>query len=117
MLETRQTRRFLAIRENRGARLVTLSRRPASEIAAQVRLRAGTRLSSPALIADGNHARVDGFVYLAVDASAALVALGLQVGDLIIGLLITVVILRITWESWRTISAADPGQMIEPHHH
>jgi divalent metal cation (Fe/Co/Zn/Cd) transporter len=31
-----------------------------NELAAQVRLRAGRRLSSPALIADGNHARVDG---------------------------------------------------------
>ena len=45
-----------------------------NEIAAQVRLRAGRRLHSPALIADGNHARVDGFVSLAVIASAALVA-------------------------------------------
>ena len=45
-----------------------------NEIAAQVRLRAGRRLHSPALIADGNHARVDGFVSLSVIASAALVA-------------------------------------------
>src|SRR5215210_6484282 len=35
-----------------------------NEIAAQVRLRAGKRLSSPALVADGNHARVDAFVSL-----------------------------------------------------
>ena len=41
-----------------------------NEIAAQVRLRAGRRLSSPALIADGYHARTDGFVSLAVLASA-----------------------------------------------
>jgi divalent metal cation (Fe/Co/Zn/Cd) transporter len=47
-----------------------------NEIAAQVRLRAGKRLHSPAMIADGNHARVDGFVSLAVVASAALVAGG-----------------------------------------
>src|SRR4051794_11812841 len=45
-----------------------------NEIAAQVRLRGGRRLNSPALIADGNHARVDGFVSLAVVASAAVVA-------------------------------------------
>ena len=44
-----------------------------NEIAAQVRLRAGRRLSSPAMIADGNHARVDGFVSLAVVASAIVV--------------------------------------------
>jgi len=76
-----------------------------NELAAQIRLRAGRRLASPALVADGNHARVDGFVSLAVVASAIVVALGLQVGDPIIGLAITIVILRITWQSWRTIRA------------
>ena len=35
-----------------------------NELAAQVRLRAGRRLASPALVADGNHARIDGFVSL-----------------------------------------------------
>ena len=52
-----------------------------NEIAASVRLRAGRRLDSPALVADGKHARVDGFVSLGVIASAALVALGWQTGD------------------------------------
>ena len=47
-----------------------------NELAAQVRLRAGRRLASPALIADGNHARVDGFVSLGVVASALGVWLG-----------------------------------------
>ena len=75
-----------------------------NEIAARVRLRAGRRLSSPALIADGNHARIDGFVSLGVVGSAAVVALGFRTGDPLIGLLITVVILKITWDSWRTIS-------------
>jgi cation diffusion facilitator family transporter len=75
-----------------------------NEIAAQVRLRGGRRLDSPALIADGNHARVDGFVSLGVVGSAAVVALGAPVGDPIIGLVITAVILKITWESWTTIS-------------
>jgi cation diffusion facilitator family transporter len=74
-----------------------------NEIAAQVRLRGGRRLGSPALIADGNHARVDGFVSLGVIASAAIVALGAHIGDPIIGLLITLVILKITRDSWRTI--------------
>jgi cation diffusion facilitator family transporter len=76
-----------------------------NEIAAQVRLRAGRRLSSPALIADGNHARVDGFVSLGVVASAIVVALGLEVADPLIGLGITLVILKISWDSWRTVSA------------
>jgi cation diffusion facilitator family transporter len=76
-----------------------------NEIAARVRLRAGRRLNSPALVADGQHARVDGFVSLGVLASAAVVALGLSLADPIIGLIITIVILRITWQSWHTVRA------------
>ena len=76
-----------------------------NEIAAQVRLRAGRRLNSPALVADGNHARVDGFVSLGVLASATVVALGLPIADPVIGLAITAVILQITWESWHTVRA------------
>lgn len=78
-----------------------------NELAAQVRLRAGHRLQSPALIADGKHARVDGFVSLGVVASAAVVAAGLKLADPMIGLVITLVILRITWESWRTVRNAE----------
>ncbi|MFL5972335.1 MAG: cation diffusion facilitator family transporter [Gaiellaceae bacterium] len=74
-----------------------------NEIAAQIRTRAGRRLESPALVADGNHARADGFVSLGVVASAALVALGAEIADPLIGLLITMVILKITWDSWRTV--------------
>jgi cation diffusion facilitator family transporter len=81
-----------------------------NELAAQLRLRAGRRLSSPALIADGNHARVDGFVSLGV-------ALGAPIGDPIIGLLITAVILKITWDSWRTVSTTEPGEIVELHEH
>src|SRR5207244_6069818 len=84
-----------------------------NELAAQVRLRAGKRLSSPALIADGNHARIDGFVSLGVVASAIAVSLGARIGDPVIGLVIALVILKITWDSWRTVSTTDPGQ-IEP---
>jgi Co/Zn/Cd efflux system component len=85
-----------------------------NELAAQVRLRAGHRLISPALIADGNHARVDGFVSLGVIASAAVVALGFPRGDPLIGLAITLVILKITWDSWRTVSTSEPGEMRLP---
>jgi len=74
-----------------------------NEIAAQIRLRAGRKLTSPALVADGNHARVDGFVSLGVVVSAAVVAAGAEVGDPIIGLLITLVIVKITGDSWRTV--------------
>ncbi len=78
-------------------------------LAARVRLRAGERLDSPALIADGQHARADAYVSLAVIASALLVALGAPAGDPLIGLAITLVILRITWQSWRTVRGG--------HHH
>ncbi len=76
-------------------------------IAAGIRTRAGRRLESPALIADGNHARADSFVSLAVVASAAVVAVGVPVADPLIGLGITAVILRITWDSWRTVRGHD----------
>lgn len=72
-------------------------------IAAIIRSRAGSRLNSPALVADGNHARADAIVSLAVVASAIVVALGLDIADPLIGLSITLVILKITWESWRTV--------------
>jgi cation diffusion facilitator family transporter len=78
-----------------------------NEIAAQVRLRGGRRLDSPALIADGNHARVDGFVSLGVVGSAVVVALGAPIADPLIGLGITLMILKITWDSWRTITTPD----------
>jgi cation diffusion facilitator family transporter len=72
-------------------------------VAGFVRTRAGRRLDSPALIADGAHARADAYVSLAVVASAAVVAAGLEVADALIGLGITAVILRITRDSWRTV--------------
>jgi cation diffusion facilitator family transporter len=80
-----------------------------NQIAARVRLRAGHRLGSPALVADGNHARVDAFVSLGVVASAGAVALGLEIADPLIGLAITLVILNITWDSWRTVRDAPAG--------
>src|SRR5205085_7056192 len=52
-----------------------------NEIAAQVRLRAGHQLQSPALVADGTHARVDGFVSLGVLASATAVAAGAKLAS------------------------------------
>jgi cation diffusion facilitator family transporter len=72
-------------------------------LAAKVRLGAGRRLDSPALIADGNHAAADAYVSLAVVASAIVVALGAPIADPLIGLAITLVILRITWQSWNTV--------------
>jgi cation diffusion facilitator family transporter len=73
-------------------------------LAARVRLRGGRRLSSPALVADGNHARSDAIVSGGVVLSAAAVALGAPIADPIIGLAITALILHITWESWQTVT-------------
>lgn len=83
-----------------------------NEIAAQIRTRAGRRLDSPALIADGAHARTDGLVSLSVVASAIVLAIGFDIGDPIIGLIISVVIMRITWQSFRTVQA-DPGTHLD----
>jgi cation diffusion facilitator family transporter len=74
-----------------------------NETAAFIRLRAGQRLQSPALVADGYHARTDGLVSLSVLLSAAVVALGARVADPLIGLVVTGVILRITWRSFQTV--------------
>jgi cation diffusion facilitator family transporter len=75
-------------------------------LAALVRTRAGRRLHSPALIADGDHARADAYVSLGVIATAAVVALGLDIADPLIGLGISLLILRITGQSWRTVREA-----------
>jgi cation diffusion facilitator family transporter len=72
-------------------------------IAARVRLDGGRRLDSPALIADGQHARSDAIVSAGVIISAAAVALGAPIVDPIVGLAITLMILHITWESWNTV--------------
>ena len=70
------------------------------------------------MVADGNHARIDGFVSLGVVASAIVVALGAQIADPIIGLAITLVILKITWDSWNTVRAAEIDlEHIDGRHH
>jgi cation diffusion facilitator family transporter len=78
-----------------------------NELAAQVRLGAGRRLASAAMIADGRHARTDGFVSLGVVVSAIVVGLGVPIADPIVGLVITLIILHITWESWHEVRHAE----------
>ncbi len=72
-------------------------------LAARVRLSGGRRLDSPALIADGHHARSDAFVSAGVVLSSLAVAAGAPIADPLIGIAITILILRITWESWNTV--------------
>lgn len=72
-------------------------------LAALIRLAAGRALDSPALIADGNHAKADAYVSLAVIVSALAVSFGLTLADPLIGLGISALIMRITWQSWKTV--------------
>jgi cation diffusion facilitator family transporter len=66
-----------------------------NELVALYRIRIGRRIGSAALVADGLHARTDGFTSLAVLLSAGGVALGFPLADPIVGLLITVAILAV----------------------
>jgi hypothetical protein len=52
---------------------------------------------------------------LGVVASAIAVALGANVADPIVGMAITLVILKITWDSWRFVSTTEPGELVELH--
>ena len=74
-----------------------------NEVVAQFRIKVGKEIGSAALIADGHHARVDGLTSLAVLFGAVGVWLGYPLADPIVGLLITVAILRIVWESGKSI--------------
>jgi len=74
-----------------------------NEWVAVYRIRSGKRIGSAALEADGHHARIDGFTSLAVVAGVIGVALGVPAADPIIGLLISVAIVRIVWTSARQV--------------
>jgi len=66
-----------------------------NEAVARYRISVGRRIGSAALVADGLHARTDGFTSLAVVLSAAGVAVGWEQADPVVGLLITVAILYV----------------------
>jgi cation diffusion facilitator family transporter len=84
-----------------------------NEAVARYRITVGQRIGSAALVADGLHARTDGFTSLAVVLSAAGVALGWSLADPVVGLLITVAILYVLRDAarqvWRRLmDAVDP---------
>jgi len=84
-----------------------------NEAVARFRIGVGKEIGSAALVADGYHARIDGLTSLAVLFSAGGVWLGYPLADPIIGLLITVALLRIVWESagavfTRLLDGVDP---------
>jgi len=74
-----------------------------NEAVAVFRLKVGKEIGSAALIADGYHARVDGWTSLAVLVGASGVWLGYPLADPLVGLGITLAILRIVWESGRAV--------------
>ncbi len=74
-----------------------------NEAVAQFRIKVGKEIGSAALIADGHHARVDGLTSLAVLLGAVGVWLGYPLADPVVGLVITLAILRIVWESGKSI--------------
>lgn len=85
-----------------------------NEFVAVFRIRVGREINSAALIADGYHARTDGLTSLAVVVGAIGVWLGFPLADPIIGLLITLAILGIVWQSskavlTRMLDGADPA--------
>ncbi len=85
-----------------------------NELVARYRIRVGRGIGSAALVADGLHARADGFTSLAVLLGAGGVALGWDWADPVVGLLITVAILavlrRAAREVWRRLmDAVDPA--------
>jgi cation diffusion facilitator family transporter len=74
-----------------------------NELVAWYRIRVGRRIGSAALVADGLHARTDGFTSLAVLFGAGGVALGFPLADPIVGLLITIAILAVLWAAVREV--------------
>lgn len=92
-----------------------------NEIVAVFRIRVGREINSAALIADGYHARTDGVTSLAVVAGAFGVWLGFPLADPIIGLLITLAIFGIVWQSakavfTRMLDGVDPSIIAEIRH-
>lgn len=84
-----------------------------NEFVAIFRIRTGKQIGSAALVADGNHARTDGFTSLAVLAGVIGVRLGYPLLDPIVGLGIGAAILVIVWRSaqdiyYRVMDAVDP---------
>lgn len=92
-----------------------------NEVVALFRIRIGREINSAALIADGYHARTDGLTSLAVVIGATGVWLGFPLADPIVGLLITLAIFVIVWQSAkavlkRTLDGVEP-QVIDQIRH
>ncbi|MGV9878466.1 cation diffusion facilitator family transporter [Streptomyces sp. NPDC003006] len=85
-----------------------------NEGVARYRIRVGREIGSAALVADGLHARTDGFTSLAVLIGAGGAALGVRLADPVVGLLITAAILLVLRDAAREVfrrvmDAVDPA--------
>ena len=92
-----------------------------NEAVAVFRLRVGRQIESAALIADGYHARTDGLTSFAVVLGAAGVWLGYPLADPVVGLIITLAIFGIVWQSTkavftRLLDGVEPGVVEEIRH-
>jgi cation diffusion facilitator family transporter len=92
-----------------------------NEIVAIFRIRVGKEIESAALVADGYHARIDGWTSLAVLFGAVGVWLGYPLADPIVGVLITLGIAQIVWQSskavfTRMLDGVDPEVVEELRH-
>jgi cation diffusion facilitator family transporter len=92
-----------------------------NELVALFRIKVGREIGSAALIADGYHARVDGWTSLAVLVGALGVWLGYPLADPVVGLLITAAILWLVWQSGtmvfiRALDGIDPHMITDLQH-
>jgi cation diffusion facilitator family transporter len=92
-----------------------------NELVARYRIQVGRRIGSAALVADGLHARTDGFTSLAVVAAAGGAALGWVWADPVVGLAITVAILLVLKDAAtqvyrRLMDAVDPTLVDQAEH-
>lgn len=76
-----------------------------NEAVAHYRIRVGKQIGSAALVADGLHARADGFTSLAVLLGAAGVGLGWKSADAVVGIGITIMILRVLISATKAVGA------------
>jgi cation diffusion facilitator family transporter len=92
-----------------------------NELVARYRIRVGRKIGSAALVADGLHARTDGFTSLAVLLGVAGAAAGWNWVDPVVGLVITAAILAVLWQAAREIyrrlmDAIDPALVDQAEH-
>ncbi len=89
-----------------------------NELVARYRMRVGREIGSAALVADGMHARTDGFTSLGVLAGAVGVAIGFPAADPVAGIVIAILIVSVLWSAGRDVilrvlDAVEPGLIDE----